>query len=44
MASIETIMDSVPFYERWQKEEGIPIIEDFFIQDLRKVPPDRTVR
>ena len=40
MAGVATIMDGVPYYEKWQKEEGIPIIEDFFIQDLKKVPLD----
>jgi oxalate decarboxylase/phosphoglucose isomerase-like protein (cupin superfamily) len=33
-------MDNVPYYEKWQKGEGIPIIEDFFIHDLKEVPLD----
>ena len=35
---LENVMDNIPYYEKWQKGEGIPIVKDFFIQDLKKVP------
>ena len=34
---LENVMDNVPYYEKWQRAEGIPVIKDFFIQDLRKI-------
>lgn len=38
VAQVDNVMDNIPYYEKWQKGEGIPIINDFFIQDLKKVP------
>ena len=42
MAKLETrtddIMDNIPYYEKWQRGEGIPTIKTFFIQDLKEVP------
>ncbi len=40
-AKTESIMDSVPYYEKWQKKEGIPILDSFFIPDLKEVPLDQ---
>lgn len=40
----ENVMDNVPYYEKWQKDEGIPIIKDFFIKDLKEVPLGRWER
>lgn len=37
-AQFENVMDNIPYYEKWQKGEGIPIVKDFFIQDLKKIP------
>ena len=37
-AQVEIVMDNVPYYEKWQKGEGIPIIDTFFIRDLKEVP------
>ena len=34
----ETTMDSVPYYEKWQKKEGIPILDALFIPDLKEDP------
>src|ERR1051325_7296154 len=36
-SELENVMDNIPFYEKWQLEEGIPVIKTFFVQDLRKV-------
>jgi len=36
-AQVENVMDNVPYYEKWQTGEGIPILETFFIKDLREV-------
>ena len=39
------VMDNIPYYDKWQMGEGIPIVKTFFVQDLRKVelkPWDRT--
>jgi len=36
-AQLETVMDNVPYYEKWQQGEGIPILKIFFVQDLKKV-------
>ena len=30
-------IDNIPYYEKWQLGEGIPILKTFFVQDLRKV-------
>lgn len=37
-AQVEIMMDNVPYYEKWQKGEGIPIMDTFFIRDLKEVP------
>ncbi|MGB7950164.1 MAG: ethanolamine ammonia lyase-activating protein, partial [Candidatus Binatia bacterium] len=40
-----TVMDNIPYYDKWQLAEGIPIVKTFFVQDLKKVelkPWDRT--
>ncbi len=34
---IENVMDHVPYYNKWQKGEGIPIVDTFFVQDLKTV-------
>ncbi|MFQ5850187.1 MAG: cupin domain-containing protein [Candidatus Binatia bacterium] len=34
---IGSVMDNVPYYQKWQKGEGIPIIETFFVRDLKEV-------
>ena len=42
---VDNAMDNIPYYEKWQLEEGIPIVKTFFVQDLKKVelkPWDRT--
>jgi quercetin dioxygenase-like cupin family protein len=42
---IENVMDNIPYYDKWQLGEGIPIVKTFFVQDLKKVdvkPWDRT--
>jgi len=31
-------MGGKSFYDRWQEGEGIPVIKDFYVEDLRKVP------
>ena len=36
-AQFEDVMDNIPYYDKWQRGEGIPIIETFFVQDLKKV-------
>ncbi len=44
-SQIDNIMDNIPYYEKWQLGEGIPIVKTFFVQDLKKVelkPWDRT--
>jgi len=28
----------VPFYEKWTKSEGIPVIDGYYVEDLNKVP------
>jgi hypothetical protein len=33
----ENLMDNIPFYDKWQLGEGIPIMKTFFVQDLKKV-------
>jgi len=42
MAKLETrtddVMDNIPYYEKWQRGEGIPTNKTFFIQDLKEVP------
>lgn len=43
-AKSENAMDNIPYYKKWQKAQRIPIVEDFFIQDLRKVPLGRWER
>ena len=35
---LENLMDNIPYYDKWQQGEGIPIIKTFFVQDLKKVP------
>ena len=35
---VDTTMDNIPFYYKWQKGEGIPVVETFFIKDLKEVP------
>ena len=35
---IETTMDNIPFFYKWQKDEGIDVVETFFIKDLKEVP------
>ena len=37
-ARLENVMDNIPYYEKWQQGEGIPVIKTFFVQDLKKVP------
>ena len=42
---LENVMDNIPYYDKWQLDEGIPIVKTFFVQDLKKVevkPWDRT--
>jgi oxalate decarboxylase/phosphoglucose isomerase-like protein (cupin superfamily) len=42
---IDNVMDNIPYYDKWQMGEGIPIVKTFFVQDLKKVelkPWDRT--
>ena len=34
---VDNVMDNIPFYDKWQLGEGIPIIRTFFVQDLKKV-------
>ena len=34
---LENMMDNIPYYDKWQLDEGIPIIKTFFVQDLKKV-------
>ena len=34
---VENVMDNIPFYEKWQLGEGIPIVRTFFVQDLKKI-------
>jgi len=34
---VEDVMDNIPFYDKWQLGEGIPVIKTFFVQDLKKV-------
>ena len=44
-AQIDNVMDNIPYYDKWQLGEGIPIVKTFFVQDLKKVelkPWDRT--
>ena len=31
---VDNAMDNIPYYEKWQLEEGIPIVKTFFVQDL----------
>ncbi|MFQ5851825.1 MAG: cupin domain-containing protein [Candidatus Binatia bacterium] len=31
-------------YERWLEQEGLPVIQDFYIEDVRKVPLERWER
>jgi mannose-6-phosphate isomerase-like protein (cupin superfamily) len=42
---LDDVMDNIPYYDKWQLGEGLPIIKTFFVQDLKKVelkPWDRT--
>ena len=42
---VDNVMDNIPYYDKWQLGEGIPIVKTFFVQDLKKVelkPWDRT--
>jgi gentisate 1,2-dioxygenase len=42
---VDNVMDNIPFYDKWQLGEGIPITKTFFVQDLKRVelkPWDRT--
>ena len=34
---IQSVMDNVPYYLKWQRDEGIPVVQDFFIADLKKI-------
>ena len=34
---IDNVMDNIPYYDKWQLDEGIPIVKTFFVQDLKKV-------
>src|SRR3989304_2338409 len=34
---VDNVMDNIPFYDKWQLGEGIPIIRTFFVQDLKKI-------
>ena len=34
---IDNVMDNIPYYDKWQLGEGIPIVKTFFVQDLRKI-------
>jgi hypothetical protein len=34
---LDNVMDNIPFYDKWQLGEGLPIIKTFFVQDLKKV-------
>lgn len=36
-AQLENVMDNIPYYEKWQQGEGIPVVKTFFVQDLKKV-------
>ena len=35
---IETTMDNIPFFYKWQKGEGVDVVDTFFIKDLKEVP------
>ena len=35
---IDTTMDNTPYFYKWQKGEGVPIVDTFFIKDLKEVP------
>jgi quercetin dioxygenase-like cupin family protein len=43
-AEFESAMDNVPYYDKWQLGEGIPIVKTFFVQDLKKIPLARWER
>jgi hypothetical protein len=30
------LMDNIPYYDKWQLGEGIPIVKTFFVQELKK--------
>jgi len=34
---LDDVMDNIPYYDKWQLGEGIPIVKTFFVQDLKKV-------
>ena len=34
---VDNVMDNIPYYDKWQLGEGIPIVKTFFVQDLKKV-------
>jgi hypothetical protein len=34
---VQNVMDNIPFYDKWQLDEGIPVLRTFFVQDLKKV-------
>ncbi|MFQ5682754.1 MAG: cupin domain-containing protein [Candidatus Binatia bacterium] len=37
-AQVENVMDNIPYYDKWQTKEGLPIIKGYFVEDLRTVP------
>src|SRR5437867_12843256 len=41
---IDNVMDHMLYYNKWQKGEGIPIIETFFVQTFKTVPLLRLYR
>src|SRR6202008_2438106 len=36
-SQVDNVMDNIPYYDKWQLGEGIPIVKTFFVQDLKKV-------
>lgn len=34
---VDNVMDNIPYYDKWQLGEGIPIVKTFFVQDLKKI-------
>jgi|GEM_PF-6826872 len=33
---LEDVMDNIPYYDKWQLDEGIPIVKTFFVQRSKK--------
>ena len=32
-SQVDNVMDNIPYYEKWQLEEEIPVSKTFFVQD-----------